>query len=249
MATTLNTRQFMVSDIVSVTGTIKGTAADKIAAGTLLVLDTADGKWKVWDNEDVSTFGLAFSDVVIPAGGNLANENIIIKGKVRADLLTLPESTTLATVPNKKQVIEPIQYQVTALAAGGDITATAFYMPLKITEVEGLGILTQGTPAGIDDSNTAVITIKNGSNTVVTKTYNAATQPPTSGYESLGTLANNDLTASKFLTYEITQGTTANLPPFMIVGTAIRNTTYKTNLYYALAEQGIFAETYLNNCY
>lgn len=249
MTTTYSPLQFAVEVRKTNTGTIKGTSGDIIKAGTLLVFDPSDSKWKVWNNEDIGKFGFSMADLTIPAANEVANENIITEGLVRDSLITLPDGVTLATIPNEKQVIEPIQYQVEDLAAGADISTKAFYMPLKATTIEGLGILTQGTPAGIDDSNTAVITIKNGSDTVVEKTYNTATQPPTSDYETLGTLTNSDMTDSEFLTIAVTQGTTANLPAFMIVGTAIRSTEHNTNLYYTLLEQGLIADTFLENCY
>ena len=75
-----------------------------------------------------------------------------------------------------------------------------------------------GAPAGIDNSNTAVITITNSAAvTVVTKTYNLATQPPSNGFEDLGALLVTAFTSNDYLKVTITQGATADMPAFAIV--------------------------------
>jgi len=52
---------------------------------------------------------------------------------------------------------------------------------------------------------------------VVTKTYNTATQPPSSDYEDLGNLDNASLNAGEHLLFSLTQGTAANMPAFSII--------------------------------
>ena len=80
--------------------------------------------------------------------------------------------------------------------------------------------MTQGAPAGIDNSNTCVIAVKDDAgNTIVTKTYNTATQPPSSDYEDLGALdgTHKVLTAAEHLTLSVTQGATADMPAFVLI--------------------------------
>ena len=75
-----------------------------------------------------------------------------------------------------------------------------------------------GAPAGIDDANTVVLTIKNNSGTtIVTKTYDTSNQPPSTTFADLGALSVTAFASNEFLTITIVQGTTANLPAFAIV--------------------------------
>ena len=109
-------------------------------------------------------------------------------------------------------------FDVVNLAAGSDITAQPFFGSYYAFTMGKIGILVKGTPAGIDNSNTVVITIKNSAGTtVVEKTYNLATQPPTNSFADLGTLQVTSFTSNDYLTVTVVQGTTANMPPFAIV--------------------------------
>ena len=104
------------------------------------------------------------------------------------------------------------------LAAGSDLTDYPIYGSGYAATLTKIGILTKGTPAGIDDSNTCVLTIKNGAgSTVLTKTYDASTQPPTKDFEDLGTILIAAVAADDKLTLTIVQGTTANMPAFSII--------------------------------
>jgi len=105
------------------------------------------------------------------------------------------------------------------LAAGADITdRPVFVFPTKDVVLNEIGILTQGAPAGVDNSNTIVITIKNeDGQTLVTKSYDTASQPPTNNYASLGALSNVNLDAADHLLVSVTQGATANMPSFRLV--------------------------------
>jgi len=110
------------------------------------------------------------------------------------------------------------EYLVSDLAAGADLSNVPIFVNSEAVTIESIGILTQGAPAGVDDSNTVVIAVKDdAANTVVSKTYNAATQPPSSDYEDLGTLSNESLNAGEHLTLSVTQGATANMPAFILV--------------------------------
>ena len=104
------------------------------------------------------------------------------------------------------------------LGAGSDISNRPIFVNPKAVTLNSIGILTEGSPAGIDDSNTAVVLVKNeDEDTVVSKTYNTANQPPDADYEDLGTLTNPALAAGEHLTLSVTQGTTANMPAFSLV--------------------------------
>jgi hypothetical protein len=127
-------------------------------------------------------------------------------------------SRELATVSAlKKVLIIPVE----DLAANGDISArVSFKCPTgQAITITKASIISQGSPAGIDDSNTCVIAIFNGSDTVVTKTYNTSTAFPSSGtVESLGTISDTYKTvaADGLIKFSVTNGTTANTPLFAI---------------------------------
>jgi hypothetical protein len=111
------------------------------------------------------------------------------------------------------------------LAAGADITDRyIFCVPYAVT-IDSIQILHTGSAVGIDDSNTAVILIEDDSdNTIVSKTYDTANQPPTNGNEDLGSLSNASLLADEAVKLSITQGATANLGySYLIIN------YYKTN--------------------
>ena len=107
---------------------------------------------------------------------------------------------------------------VVNLAAGSDLTTKPIYASFYASTLTKIGILTLGTPAGIDDSNTVVLTIKNNSGTtIVTKTYDTSNQPPTNAFADLGALSVTAFASNEFLTVTIVQGTTANMPAFILV--------------------------------
>ena len=104
------------------------------------------------------------------------------------------------------------------LATGYGITSEPIFASFYASTLTKIGILTTGTPAGIDNSNTVILTIKNNSGTtIVSKTYNAATQPPTKAFEDLGALVETAFASNEYLTVTVTQGTTANMPAFILV--------------------------------
>ncbi len=134
-----------------------------------------------------------------------ANANTLVGG-ASADALHLHEMLIIIPVED--------------LAADGDIAARPIFVHPRVAMLVSAGILTKGAPAGVDDANTAVITLKDDAgNTIVTKTYDTATPPPTSDYEDLGTLdvTHKILTAAEHITLDVTQGTTADLPAMDVV--------------------------------
>ena len=121
-------------------------------------------------------------------------------------------------IGKKTEKMRTETYWTEDLAAGSDIANRPIFVNPKAVTIESIGILTQGAPAGIDDSNTVVIEIKDDAgNILVSKTYDTGTQPPTDDYEDLGNLNNASLAAAEHLELNVTQGTTANLPIVAIV--------------------------------
>lgn len=129
-------------------------------------------------------------------------------------------NVTLAklAVSAKTQIIS---YQVEDLAAGVDIANRVIFSTptgIDVTLVSA-SIIPQGDDAGIDDTNTCVIKLSDGTNTIVEKTYNTGTAFPNAGAEgSLGTLAADykGLAQGEKLYLSVTNGTLANPPAFML---------------------------------
>jgi len=114
-----------------------------------------------------------------------------------------------------------LTYQVEDLAAGTGISARPVFIvpPGFKGKVVDVRIISQGTAAGIDNSNTCVVALANGSNAIVSKTYNATVTFPASGAaDSLGTPSSTygALAAGNILRLSVTNGTTANPPAFML---------------------------------
>jgi len=119
-------------------------------------------------------------------------------------------------------VIVPLFYQGTDLAAGADLTAVAFgSCPVGYTAtVVSAQVISQGTAAGIDDANTSAFVIKKGTDTVASVTFNTAVAFPAAAAAQALTLsatpANLALVAGDSLTIAVTNGATANLPLYLV---------------------------------
>jgi len=110
--------------------------------------------------------------------------------------------------------------RVEDLAAGADISGRPIFVHPRPVTLASVGILTEGAPAGVDDSNTAVVAVADDAdNEIASKTYNTATQPPDSDYEDLGELdaTHKVLAAGEHLKLSVTQGATADLPALSLV--------------------------------
>lgn len=106
------------------------------------------------------------------------------------------------------------------LAADGDIAARPIFALPNGGEIIRAGILSQGSPTGIDDSNTCVVALQDGSgNAIVSTTYDSSNAFPDGAYEDLGSLtaANALLAAGEHVELSVTNGTSADTPAFVLV--------------------------------
>lgn len=114
-----------------------------------------------------------------------------------------------------------LSYQVEDLSAGTDIADRAIFEApagLSVT-LASVVIISQGTAAGIDGSNTCVIKLSNGTNTIIEYTMDGDPAFPAAGSSaSLGTLdeTHKVLAAGEKLVLSVTNGSTANPPAFML---------------------------------
>lgn len=112
-----------------------------------------------------------------------------------------------------------MNFQIPDLAAGADITGRSLFQVPDgfVFEVESAWIVPHGDDAGIDANNTSVLTLKNGSNTVVSETFDGTTLWPNDEvFYNLGTLDTTYTTVDELakVSLAVTNGTTANLPQF-----------------------------------
>lgn len=106
------------------------------------------------------------------------------------------------------------------LGAGVDIAnRVELVVPTgKTYTVTNAKIISQGTAAGIDDSNKCTIVLSNGSDAIFTQEFDADPAFPADGAVVTPTLDADHvaLAAGASLKYSVTNGTTANPPKFMI---------------------------------
>jgi hypothetical protein len=115
-------------------------------------------------------------------------------------------------------LVHQTQVDVQDLAADGDQAALATWFSAGKVTLISVGLALVGSSAGIDGSNTVAVTVANGANTIVTKTY-GATPPTNNAVNDLGALSATykEVAAGGVVNLAITQGATANLPPCKLV--------------------------------
>lgn len=119
--------------------------------------------------------------------------------------------------PAQRQV-KTIVYAVEDLAAGADIAARAVHSFDADGWLVSARIVNQAiASAGIDDSNTCVITLATGAGTVASATFNSSTTfPAANTADDLGALANQHVAAGALLTLAVTNGATADPGSFLV---------------------------------
>lgn len=106
------------------------------------------------------------------------------------------------------------------LPQGVSIVDEPIWTPAQGMVLTSLVLLVKGTPVGIDNSNTVVLTLKNEGNIVLTRTYNTTNQPPTEDTEDLtGYLIDTYTTFAigDLMTLSLSQGSIANMPAFSLI--------------------------------
>jgi len=141
-------------------------------------------------------------------------------GALAVETAKLNNAAVTAAKLNAAQAEHVAIIRVEDLAAGADIAHREIFVHPRAVTLVSIGILTEGAPAGVDDANTVAIAVNDdASNTIITKTYNTGTQPPTNDYEDLGALDGTDkvLTAAEHLWASVIQGATADMPGFSLI--------------------------------
>jgi hypothetical protein len=150
---------------------------------------------------------------------SLTESLTMAKNRFVKPLLDQIDTTIQALDPLAKTRV--INYQVEDLSADGDIAARVIFVApagLSVLLVSA-SIISQGTAAGIDDANTCVVALTDGTNSIVSKTFNTATAfPAAAAITDLGTLhaTYKSLSAGEKLCLSVTNGSAANPPAFML---------------------------------
>ena len=113
-----------------------------------------------------------------------------------------------------------IHIPVENLSAGGDIAdRCVLIVPTgQIYTLTAVNLISQGTASGIDDSNTSVVVLKNGTNAIFTQTYNTGTAFPADGAATSPSLSGTYkvLAAGEKVKFSVTNGAAADTPLFCI---------------------------------
>lgn len=229
--TAVDNKDFRLGNNKQITGTIKAANLTAFVAGEALALDT-DGTYIKWSKTAGKIAGFCARAFTMGVAGTSANEYIVVGGSIDSAAITLPAGVTIDTVVG--DTVREEQIPFIHLTAGVDITTRPFFSKIVASVIKAVSILTKGTPTGIDDSNTCVIAITNeAAASIVSKTYNTGTQPPTKDYASLGAVtdANCDIAAGGIANIAVTQGSTADLPEFdLVVQYLLKDTTPRAML-------------------
>jgi predicted RecA/RadA family phage recombinase len=156
---------------------------------------------------DVGTIAHGSGAIIVGDGSKF--EEVAVSGDAT---LAANGAATLNAAHAEQTVLIPI----TALGAGADLSATIQFAHPRALTLTSVGYLAAGTDFGtIDGGNTSVFAVTDGGgNAIVTKTYNAGTQPVASALNDLGALdgTNKVLTAAETVSLAITNGATAKTP-------------------------------------
>lgn len=150
-------------------------------------------------------------------GGAAGNHTVTGIGKNDILKSVLQISPTTET---EKEVV--IQLAVEDLAANADITERGFFrVPAAMNGlvIQDVWIVSRAAPAGIDASNTCVVTVtKVGTGNIASETFDATPAFPAANVAAdLGTITNGTLSTGDILGIVVTNGTTADPPAFDVV--------------------------------
>ncbi len=130
-----------------------------------------------------------------------------------------PEANKITLrLDSDRRALKTVRYDAGDFAAGGDLALTAVHQFKEESWVVHARVVNGPTTAvGIDNSNTSVVTVRNGGSIVATKTFNAAVAfPAINSATSLGTPSPPRFDADDILEVQVSNGATADLGPFAI---------------------------------
>jgi len=197
-------------------GTLSSVGQTDMEALDAFYVDNCDVPFYWYNKQDDTIYEVVFAkppDIQIQGNDDKELWQIGLELRQAADT-TLPGEYVTRRFYGGDAMIDMID-----LAAGADISDYPVFVAVDAIRITKCRLLTKGTPSGIDNSNTAVLTLTVNGNTLLTKTYNAGTQPPTRDEEDLtdNLVADYlDLDEGDVVKLSLTQGATANMPAFLI---------------------------------
>ena len=178
----------------------------------------------------VKTVGASGQVVFMPglamrqaAGTSFLQDSAVTAAKLAASAVETAKLAAGAVTQEKLNAAQAEHLaiiRVEDLAAGVDISHREIFVHPRAVTLVSIGILTEGAPAGVDDDNTVGVAVNDDTDHgILEKTYNAATQPPTSDYEDMGPLDAEDkvLAATEHVWMSVIQGPTADMPAFSLI--------------------------------
>jgi len=189
-----------------------GETATTVRVSLRSVESTAHETVGLADLADVGPVTYTAGKILVADGDSF--ESVAVSGDAT---LGSDGALTLNAAHQEQAVLIPIA----ALGAGADLTATIQFAHPRAVTLVSVGYLAAGTDFGtIDGGNTSVFAVTDGGgNAIVTKTYNAGTQPVASALNDLGALdgTHKVLTAAETVSLAITNGATAKTPAGYLV--------------------------------
>ncbi len=169
----------------------------------------------------VTLAGAAVTDIGRPVFGS-ADDTFTFTGAANSFVGVVQDFISANTIivridPTHRQV-KTVTHTVADLAAGADIAARAIHDFEKEGWIVSARVVNQATAAaGIDASNTCVVTLVIGAQTIVTETFDDVTTfPAANTAQDLGAVANVHAAAGNVLTLAVTSGATADPGPFLV---------------------------------
>lgn len=169
------------------------------------------GSSELADLADVGALAYTAGDILVADGDSY--EEVAVSGDVT---ITSAGVASLNAVHGE----ETAYIVCEALAAGADLAVATKFAHSRAVTLSSVVVIFEDSAIGtINDANTSVFAVTDGAgNSIVTKTYNTATQPTAPGVNDLGALngTNKVLTADETVRLAVTNGATAATPRFVL---------------------------------
>lgn len=116
------------------------------------------------------------------------------------------------------RALRTVRYDVGDFAAGADLAQTGIHQFKEESWIVNTRIVNGATAAaGIDNSNTCIVTVRSGGSIIASKIFDATTLfPAINSAASLGTPSSPQVDADDILTVQVSNGVTADPGPFAI---------------------------------
>lgn len=178
-------------------------AAGEIACGAKVA---SDKNGKAVEATDVSV-GIAFSSAA--TAGTLVAVKLGYASPVGID-------GTDGTDGIDGKTMQTILYTATDLEAGADLTDVPIGLSVGAGTIVEATIISTGAASGIDADNTSVFKLSIGETEIAAKTFNDSEGFPAAGVGAAFAIDEDAVGSGDILLLSVTNGTTVNLPIFMV---------------------------------